>query len=109
MLHGHKHPDTVSGDENALPAPCPQMRVLISGLSDGSVGGVGRWYAERHIEGCPHCSAALGSLIVLETRLRNLGEARQTAHSLAAPVALAPERRAYLDKAMAALDAGNDA
>jgi len=52
--------------------PCSYMRILISTLADGSVGGLLRWYARYHASGCPRCSSALVSLVMLRSRLAEL-------------------------------------
>jgi hypothetical protein len=54
-------------------SPCPQMRTLLSQLSDGELRGIGRWYAEKHTAHCPRCTAALEGLVSLEERLRDHG------------------------------------
>jgi hypothetical protein len=60
-------------NNSAEAKPCRPMRSLLSQLSDGTLHGIARWFAERHTAGCPHCSATLTSLVVLEGRLRALG------------------------------------
>jgi hypothetical protein len=48
------------------------MKGLLSGLSDGTLGVLARWYTRQHVKGCPHCRAALEALRVLRKRLRAL-------------------------------------
>ncbi|MBC8138693.1 MAG: hypothetical protein H8F28_22665 [Fibrella sp.] len=59
------NPDTEPG--------CGYMQEMLSGLADGTAGGITKWYAERHVEQCPHCAAALTGLQRLRARLRASG------------------------------------
>ena len=114
MFHSH---DTTAEDE--LPRPCPHMRELLSRLSDDTLGGIARWFAENHIKGCPRCADALVSLRVLHDRLRALGlpalpvtaDATDMEGTTASATAatLPPARRSALEAALADLDAGLDA
>lgn len=52
---------------------CGYMQEMLNGLADGTVTGITRWYAERHVAQCRHCSAALGGLQRLRIRLRTSG------------------------------------
>lgn len=93
--------------------PCPHMTTLISALSDGSLRGLARWYAEQHARGCPRCAAALDALRQQRQRLRALGmpapTEADTATTAPSPhaLALSPERRAALEAAWAGLDENN--
>ena len=53
--------------------PCRLMHTMISQMSDGSLGGVRLWFAERHTRHCIRCKGALIGLVDLETRLLVLG------------------------------------
>lgn len=63
--HPEINPDTEPG--------CGYMQEMLNGLADGTAGGITKWYAERHVEQCPHCAAALTGLRRLRTRLRASG------------------------------------
>jgi anti-sigma factor RsiW len=93
------HPDDGIG-------PCPQMHSLLSALSDGTLNGIARWYAERHTLRCAHCAAALASLVVLEARLRALGLPDAGQEAVPPTLRLTPERRAFVEDAWARLDGG---
>ncbi len=68
ILHPNAHdinPDTEPG--------CGFMRGMLNGLADGTAAGMTRWYAERHVGGCPHCVVALAGLRRLRARLKASG------------------------------------
>lgn len=77
--------------------PCPQMRILLSRLSDGTLAGLARWYAEQHTARCEHCSQALKALLALRTQLRQMGVPT-------IPGGLSLERHAALEKAWDEID-----
>ena len=57
------HPNTPANiDPDDTEPGCGFMGEMLSGLADGSAGGITKWYAERHVAGCPHCAAALSGL-----------------------------------------------
>lgn len=63
--HSEINPDTEPG--------CGYMQEMLNGLADGTAGGITKWYAERHVEQCPHCAAALSGLKRLRARLQATG------------------------------------
>lgn len=66
--------------------PCPHMKTLLSALSDGSLTGLARWYAENHARRCPGCSSALSGLQTIRERIHTLGV------STGEPLCLSDER-----------------
>ena len=56
---------------------CGYMQHMLNGLADGTASGITRWYAQRHVEQCPHCAAALSGLNQLRARLRATGSISQ--------------------------------
>ncbi len=84
-------------------SPCPQMRTLLSGLADGSLNGILRWYARAHTSRCRRCAPALLGLQALREQLRGLNDAACAAG--AQPVRLSLERWAAIETAMAATEA----
>lgn len=79
------------------------MALFLSGLSDGTLRGLTRWYAEQHTARCDHCAASLRALLALRQRLRALGHLPVTAAIPDLPDAplqtLTPERRAAVEAA----------
>ena len=109
MLHRRPDPNDTENSPNtgdAPPKPCWFMKGLLSSLSEDSLTGVARWYAENHTKGCPHCSATLISLRIVRSRLRTLGmpEIAQPEDSTKAGGALTAERRAALETALSEID-----
>jgi len=104
----HRNAPNDPANDDSLPRPCPQMKGLLSSLSDGTLGGIARWYAENHVKGCPHCSATLSSLRTLRDRLRALGVPAlpEEATEFEKPVTdlLPAERRLALEAALAEMD-----
>ena len=84
--------------------PCPHLQTLISALSDGSLGGIARWYATQHAKGCPRCASALVALRAQRERLRALGLPPPADVEAVPAPALSPERRAALEAAWSRLD-----
>lgn len=92
---------SVPPPDPVLPArPCPWMRTLVSGLADGSLRGLSRWFAEQHVAACRPCSHAHRALTALRGRLRGLADAP------AVNDALDPGRRQTLERRFDAVDAG---
>ena len=100
-------------DPDQVEHGCGFMREMLSSLADGTLKGVMRWYAEHHVAGCPHCSAALVGLRELRTRLREFGlPAVVPDEPIDVPVAkeggslrlLSPERRAAITAAWEKMD-----
>ncbi len=67
-------------------SPCPQMRSLLSHLSDGTLTGIGRWYAQKHTQQCPRCAAALSDLVVVQAQLGTMRETKETDQDDTIPV-----------------------
>lgn len=97
-------PLSESEKENAR--PCRHMRVLVSGLADGTLRGLARWFAAGHVSRCPRCEAALRVLKRLRERLLRLGSrsAEQEPHPAAPQETLPPERWAALEAALTEAD-----
>ena len=78
--------------------PCPHMKGLLSRLSDGTLGGLARWYTEQHVKGCPGCAAGLSALRGLRDRLRALlaGVAPVPSSATEPPVLRSERRTAVL-------------
>jgi hypothetical protein len=90
--------------------PCPQMHTLVSQLSDGTLKGLRRWYAEQHTARCARCSHALESLVETEARLRIHGAAQdESAGNPPATEPLSPEARARLQAALDTVDSASAA
>ncbi len=109
MLHRRPDPEDTenpltAGD--APPKPCWFMRGLLSSLSEDSLTGISRWYAENHTKGCPHCSATLVSLRIVRSRLRTLGipDLAQGEAGTEAGNRLTAERRTALETALSEID-----
>ncbi|HVK05808.1 MAG TPA: hypothetical protein VM490_20220, partial [Armatimonadaceae bacterium] len=97
---GADHGTTDPGDVQ----PCPQMRTFLSQLADGTARGLVRWYAERHVARCGHCSAALAGLRNLRTRLRAFGIPPPPMQGSIPVPALTQERRSALEAALARVE-----
>ena len=81
--------------------PCPHMKGLLSRLSDGTLGGLARWYTEQHVKGCPGCEAGLSALRGLRDRLRALAGVAPVPSSATEPPVLRSERRTAVLRAWA--------
>lgn len=95
----------VDPNEGLNSRPCLHMKSMLSGLSDGTLKGLLRWYAERHVAGCRHCAPALSAIVVLEARLRSL---RVTGPEDDARLRLDEVHRAAAEKGWNAIDAEVD-
>jgi hypothetical protein len=87
-------------------APCPHMKDRLSDLSDGTAKGISRWYAERHVAGCPGCSSRLSGLRLLRDRLLRLDTAppAESGRAGGAPI-LSPERWNAITRSWEQIDA----
>ena len=88
---------------------CGFMQEMLNGLADGTATGITKWYAERHVAGCPHCAAALSGLNRLRARLKASGAARgfgsESVPVITALRMLNPDRLADLEARMNEIDA----
>jgi len=104
------HLHSAKPDPDKVEHGCGFMRELLSSLADDTLRGVMRWYAEHHVAGCPHCSAALVGLRELRARLREFGlpavnrEEKATDAVVSSLRLLSPERRAAIAAAWESLD-----
>ena len=85
-------------------SPCPQMRSLLSQLSDGGLRGLARWYAEKHTKQCPRCTAALEGLVTLDARLHAHGVQLSTG-AKGDELVIPPELRSRIESDMDRVDA----
>lgn len=92
-------------NEGLTARPCLHMKGMLSGLSDGTLKGLLRWYAERHVAGCRHCAPSLSAIVVLEARLRSL---RVTGPEDDTHLRLDEAHRAAAEKGWNAIDARGD-
>lgn len=79
--------------------PCWFMRQWVSALSDNTLKGWARWYANLHVARCPNCKTALEDLTALHERMQRLGQTPPPT------LFLTEERRTALQTALDALDA----
>ncbi|MBC8142217.1 MAG: hypothetical protein H7Y38_12335 [Armatimonadetes bacterium] len=105
----HKNGDATNIDPLDIEPGCAFMQEMLNGLSDGTATGITKWYAERHVEGCPHCAAALTGLNRLRVRLKASGAAQgfggESAPVISALRHLRPDRLAVLEARMNEIDA----
>lgn len=105
----HKNGATENIDPHDTEPGCGFMREMLNGLSDGTATGITKWYAERHVAGCPHCAAALTGLNRLRARLQASGAAggfgSESAPVISALRHLHPHRLAVLEARMNEIDA----
>lgn len=105
----HKNSDTGNTDPFDADPGCGFMQEMLNALADGTATGITKWYAERHVDGCPHCAAALSGLNRLRARLKATGATNgfggESAPVISALRMLNPDRLAALEARMNEIDA----
>jgi len=104
----HKNISAENVDPLDTEPGCGFMQEMLNGLADGTATGITKWYAERHVAGCPHCAAALTGLNRLRVRLKASGATQgfggESAPVISALRHLHPDRLALLEARMNEID-----